>query len=160
MKLTGREFEDLWELEMGCNGFWRKERMAEYNKTLALRLRMVSMMYLWKEGRVTNNWSDLLSFFVRPINEMLKRAPGNRFMSRAKFLVGISSASSVCILTISLRAAVGWIYNDEWWRKIKKLYDVRPCTNVETVRFTVLRSSTIAKDCQWMAFNGKKNQEL
>lgn len=41
MKLTGREFEDLWELEMGCNGFWRKERMAEYNNTLALRLRMV-----------------------------------------------------------------------------------------------------------------------
>jgi hypothetical protein len=49
MKLTGREFEDPWELDMGCNGFWRKERMAEYNNTLTLRLRMVSTMYLWKE---------------------------------------------------------------------------------------------------------------
>jgi hypothetical protein len=92
---------------MGCNGFWRKERMAEYNNTLALRLRMVSMMYLWKEGRVTNNWSDLLSFFVRPINEMFKRAAGSFFISLAKCVIGISAAISGCILTMSLRALVG-----------------------------------------------------
>jgi hypothetical protein len=64
-------------------------------------------MYLWKEGRVTNNWSDLLSFFVRPINEMLKRAAGSFFISLAKCVIGISAAISGCILTMSLRALVG-----------------------------------------------------